>query len=99
MSAPGKPRDDAARGTAEIAPTQRDGHLQLMAERGRMDWQRASGYTWRALVEADLARWNGVIGDALRARTDARQATEVAIAVPALNRMLELGRPECVRVA
>ena len=31
------------------------------------------------------------------ARTDRRQATEVAIAVEALNRMLELGRPEPVR--
>ena len=40
-----------------------------------------------------------VIGDALRSRTDARQATEVAIAVELLNRMLELGRPESVRIA
>ena len=31
--------------TAETAPTQRDQHLQLIAERGRMGWQKASGYT------------------------------------------------------
>src|SRR3954462_13059713 len=31
--------------TAESAPTQRDGHLQLIAEQGRMAWQTASGYT------------------------------------------------------
>src|SRR5207249_78433 len=30
--------------TAETAPTKRDRHLQLIAERGRMGWQRASGY-------------------------------------------------------
>jgi Transposase DDE domain len=36
--------------TAETAPTKRDRHLQLIAERGRMGWQRASGYNWRALV-------------------------------------------------
>src|SRR5215212_1877586 len=30
--------------TAETAPTQRDRHLQLIAERGRMGWQKASGY-------------------------------------------------------
>ena len=42
--------------TAETAPTQRDRHLQLIAERGRMGWQRASGYNWRALVEADVPR-------------------------------------------
>jgi hypothetical protein len=40
-----------------------------------------------------------VIGDALRSRTDRRRATEVAIAVQALNRMLDLGRPESVRIA
>src|SRR5437762_11238733 len=40
--------------TAETAPTKRDRHLQLIAERGRMGWQRAPGYNWRALVEADI---------------------------------------------
>ncbi len=84
--------------TAVTAPTQRDLHLQLIAERGRMGWQKASGYNWRALVEADISRYKRVIGDALRSRTDARQATEVIIAVRALNRMLELGRPESVRI-
>ena len=36
---------------AETAPTRRDVHLRCIAERGRMGWQRASGYGWRALVE------------------------------------------------
>ena len=40
-----------------------------------------------------------VIGDGLRSRTDQRRATEVDVAVHALNRMLELGRPESVRIA
>ena len=84
---------------AETAPTQRDAHLRCIAERGRMGWQRASGYNWRALVEADISRWKRVIGDGLRFQTDGRQATEVAIAAGVLNRMLELGRPEYVRVA
>jgi hypothetical protein len=35
----------------------------------------------------------------LRSRTDGRQDTEVAIAVDALNRMLDLGRPAYVRIA
>src|SRR3712207_3714296 len=30
--------------TAETTPTQRDQHLQAIAEKGRMGWQRASGY-------------------------------------------------------
>jgi hypothetical protein len=38
--------------TAGTEPTQRDQHLQLIAECGRMAWQKASGYNRRALVEA-----------------------------------------------
>ena len=37
----------------QSAPTQRDTHFRCIAERGRMGWQRASGYNWRALVETD----------------------------------------------
>ena len=85
--------------TAETVPTQRDQHLQVIAKRGRMGWQRASGYNWRALVESDIARWKRVIGDGLRSQADGRQATEVAIAANVLNRMLDLGRPEYVRIA
>jgi hypothetical protein len=85
--------------TAEAAPTRRDRHLETIAERGRMGWQEASGYNRRALVEADISRLKRVRGEALRSRTDGRRETEVAIAVGALNRMLELGRPEYVRIA
>jgi hypothetical protein len=84
--------------TAETAPTKRDRQLQLIAERGRRGWQRASGYNWRALVEADIGRYKRVIGDALRSRIKRRQTTEVAIAVASPNGMLELGRPEYARL-
>ena len=94
------PRSGAApSGTAGTAPARRDRHLQIIAGRGRMGWRRATGYNWRALVEADVARWKRVIGDGLRFRTDGRRNTEVAIAANVLNRMLELGRPEYVRIA
>src|SRR4051794_19812587 len=85
--------------TAGTAPTQRDAHLRCIAERGRLGWQKASGYNWRALVESDISRWKRVIGNGLRFQTDGRQASEVAIAVDVLNRMLNLGRPEYVRIA
>ncbi len=84
--------------TAETAPTQRDRHLQFIAEHGRMAWQMASGYTTRARAEASIGRFKRVIGDGLRSRTDRRRATEVHVAVHALNRMLELGRPISVRI-
>jgi len=85
--------------TAETEPTQRDCHLQSIAEHGRAAWQKASGYTRRARAEAAIGRFKQVIGDGLRSRTDQRRATEVNVAVHALNRMLELGRPISVRIA
>jgi len=72
--------------------------MHVIAERGRMAWQKTSGYHWRALAEADISRFKRVIGDGLRSRTDRRRATEISVAVNALNRMLELGRPDYIRI-
>ena len=72
---------------------------QLIAEKGRMGWQKASGYNARARAEATVGRFKRVIGDGLRSRTDERRATEMDVAVQVLNRMLELGRPNYVRTA
>jgi hypothetical protein len=85
--------------TAETAPTQRDRHLQFIAEHGRMAWQKASGYTARARAETAIGRFKQVIGDGLRSRTERRRTTEVEVAVHTLNRMLDLGRPTYVRIA
>src|SRR5271165_2245303 len=82
----------------KAAPTQRDRHLRCIAEKGRMAWQKASGYNMRAKVEAAIGRWKQVIGDGLRLRMDERRVTEVNVAVHVLNRMLELGRPSYVRI-
>jgi IS5 family transposase len=94
------PRVDAVlSATADTEPTQRDRHIQAIAEKGRMAWQRDSGYNQRAGVEGQFARWKQVIGDGLRFHSDEARATEVAIAAAALNRMLDLGRPNSVRLA
>ena len=85
--------------TAQTEPTLRDQHLQAIVEAGRRAWQATSGYNLRALVEAFFSRYKHVIGDGLRFHTDDRQHTEIGVAVLVLNRMLDLGRPESVRVA
>jgi hypothetical protein len=82
-----------------IVPPRSTAVPQLIAEKGRMAWQRASGYTKRARAEAIIGRFKRVIGDGLRSRADERRATEMDVAVQVLNRMLELGRPESVRTA
>ena len=40
-----------------------------------------------------------LIGDGLRSHTDDRRAGEVEVAVHVLNRVLDLGRPNSVRIA
>ncbi len=52
-----------------------------------VEWigRKRRGYNLRALVEADIGRWKRVIGEALHAQTDGRQATDVAIAVNVLT--------------
>jgi hypothetical protein len=52
-----------------------------------------------ATSESAIGRLKRVIGDALRSRRGRRRTTEIAIAVGALNRMLELGCPKSVRTA
>jgi hypothetical protein len=94
------PRSSAVISTADSAPpTQRDRHIAAIAKHGRMGWQRRSGYNRRAFAEADVSRWKRIVADGLRSRTDDRQSTKVAIEACALKRMLELVRPEYLRIA
>lgn len=81
---------------AKMASTQRDRHLQIIAEHGRMSWQKSSGYNLRARVEASIGRYKRVIGATLRSRT---KESEGAIAAAVLNRMLEFGRPSYAWIA
>ena len=85
--------------TSATAPTRRDHDVLAINARGRMNWQKASGYNRRSKVEAALSRYKRVIGDTLKSRNDDRRATEVAIAVKSRSRMSDLAQAICVRVA
>jgi len=76
-----------------------DRHLQLMAERGRMDWQKVTGYGRRNHAERAMARYKHLIGPKLRARSLLGQQGEVPIAVAVLNTMIRTAKPISVRVA
>jgi hypothetical protein len=39
------------------AQSQRDHHLRIIAEKGRMAWQKATGYGRRSLVETAIGRY------------------------------------------
>src|SRR3954454_11907939 len=79
------------------AQSPRDRHIRLMAERGRIGWQRATGYGRRNHAETTMGRYKHLIGPKLRARTLPGQRGEVAIAVSVLNRMIRTGKPVSVR--
>jgi hypothetical protein len=85
--------------SAETDPTQRDRHIQVIAEQGRMAWQKTSGYNARAGAEGTMSRYKRIIGDTLSSHSRPAQETETRIAVTVLNRMLDLARSESVRAA
>ena len=85
--------------SADTAPTQRDQHLRMIRDRGRMGWQKTVGYGRRSLGETAVFRYKGIIGRRLRARTLPSQKTEARAACSVLNRMTRLGMPGSQRIA
>jgi len=90
------PSSDGSGGGAQ---SPRDRHIQLMAERGRMGWQRETGYGRRNQAETAMFRHKHLIGPKLRARSLPAQQGEAAIAVAVLNKMIRTAKPVSVRVA
>jgi hypothetical protein len=91
------PRSTAVLGAEPGPLAQRDRHLEMITERGRLAWQKATDYGRRSLVETTMGRYKALIGPRLRARGFDAQQTEATIGVALLNRMLEAGRPDSVR--
>jgi hypothetical protein len=91
------PRATAVPGDEACPPSQRDCHLKMITEQGRLAWQKATNYGQRSLVETTMGRYKALIGPRLRARGFDAQQTEAAIGVAVLNQMLAAGRPESVR--
>jgi hypothetical protein len=85
--------------TADTAPTQRDQHLRVIRQKGRLGWQKAVGYGRRSLGETAVFRYKTIIGRRLRARTLPSQKTEARVACSVLNRMTRLGMPVSQRIA
>ena len=83
---------------AEDLLRQRDRHVQTIQDRGRMAWQKSSGYNRRALVEATMSRYKRIIGPGLKSRNPDAQHTEAMIGVDILNQMFDLGRPVTERI-
>jgi transposase len=94
------PRSTAVRSNnAETAPTQRDRHLEVIQERGRLNWQKAVNYGRRSLGEVAMMRYKTLIGRRLHVRTLPTQKIEAAAGCKVINIMTQLGMPVSQRVA
>jgi len=80
-------------------PTTPDQHIQVIADQGRMGWQRASGYSRRSLVENGFYRYKSIIGRSLRARNLSNQMAEAKLGCAILNCMTRLGMPVSQKIA
>ena len=95
QAAPGMRKNQYSPGTY----TQRDGHIQSLAEKGRLGWQRDTDYGRRSMAETAMSRYKRILGDHLHARKLPGQQSEAAIGVAVLNRMINAGCPDSVRIA
>ena len=78
--------------------TQRDHHIQVIAQQGRLAWQKITGYNLRNYAELAMQRYKRIFGNTMKARALPQQKTEAWISVSALNRMTHLGMPVSVKV-
>jgi hypothetical protein len=78
--------------------TQRDHHIQVIAQQGRLAWQKITGYNLRNYAELAMQRYKRIFGNTMKARALPQQKTEAWISVSALNRMTNLGMPVSVKV-
>jgi hypothetical protein len=89
------PRKDAVVSpTGSTSPTQRDQQLLAIESAGRCAWKRTSGSDAQSQAENAFARCKRTFGGVLRAKREASQEREAALACQLLNRMQALGRPQ-----
>jgi len=95
------PRKDAVRW--EDDPESGDVHprnqvLEQIDEVGRQQWKQESGYHRRSLAETTMFRFKTIFGGTLRRRRFDNQAVELFLKCAALNRMIQVGKPDSYEV-
>jgi len=78
--------------------TQRDQHIQAIAQLGRIAWQGITGYNMRNYVELAMQRYKRIFGNTMKARALSQQKAEAWISASALNIMTNLGMPVSVKI-
>lgn len=65
----------------------------MIRDKGRLGWQKATGYGRRSLGETAMSRYKAIIGRDLRAWTLPAQKTEAKVGCSVLNRITRLAGP------
>jgi transposase len=76
----------------------RDENLRRVRKVGRKAWKQESGYHRRSLAETTMFRFKTIFGGSLSARDFDNQAVELFIKCAALNRMIQIAKPDSYRV-
>jgi len=80
-------------------PLERSCHASHIKEHGVLDWQKATGYGKRSLVEVAFYRYKKILGRVMHSIDFDNQKVEAQLACKILNIMTFLGMPETSKVA
>lgn len=83
-------------GNCKAPPHPRDQNLRLIRQHGRKAWKKAIGYHRRSIAETTMFRHKATFGGKVRSRRFDNQAVEILLQCAALNRMIQLAKPETV---
>lgn len=83
---------------SELPPHPRDENLRRIHQIGRQQWKQESRYHRRSLSETAMFRLKIIFGGKLRRRFFDNQAVELFLQCAALNRMIQLGKPDSYKV-
>ncbi len=81
-------------GNCQTPPLSRDENLRAIRKMGRKKWKRESGYHRRSLAETTIFRLKCIFGGKLASRQFDNQAVELFLQCSALNRMIQICKPE-----
>jgi transposase len=91
------PRKDAViwqHGNCKAPPHPRDENLRYIRKHGRKKWKRDANYHRRSLAETTMFRFKAIFGGNLSSRKFDNQAVELFIKCAALNRMIQIAKPD-----
>jgi transposase len=91
------PRKDAViwqHGNRKAPPHPRDENLRYIRKHGRKKWKRDAHYHRRSLAETTMFRFKTIFGGKVRSRKFDNQAVELLLQCAALNRMIQIAKPD-----